>query len=330
MPLEWIEATIDTAHESLDIVCARLSAMGIEQLCIEDEIEFRCLLEKKKPSWELVDPELEAQIDGVCRVTFYLPDGSEDILHGVRGMLSSLPNSCPGVDAGPLTIQIRSVREEDWAENWKKHFRPIPVGKRLLVQPAWEAPIPAGGRTVFLNDPGVSFGTGEHETTRMCLEQVDRLVTGGERVLDVGCGSGILSICALLLGADKADAVDIDPQAVAATLRNAQTNGLDAVSYRAHVGDLRDPPAAGHAWLGTYQLILVNIVADTIVALLPILSERLAPGGRIILSGIIESKSKTVLRAFSDIGLCLEDEKIINNWCCYVARKRSRTSLSQI
>ena len=322
MPLDWMEISIDTTHKGLENVCARLSMLGIDSLCVQDETEFQDFIEKTIPAWESVTSELRELLRGLCRITFYLPFDGDILLEDVRKALISLPNDCPGTPFGLLDPRVRTVQEEDWAENWKQYYKPVYVGNRLLVQPAWKPLTKMEERTVFLNNPGMSFGTGEHETTLMCLEKIERLITGGERVLDVGCGSGILSICALLLGAAEADAVDIDPLAVATANQNAQINGLDRRRYRAALGNLLQTESA-QAWPGPYQMILANIVTDVIVALCPLFSDRLAAGGVLVISGVIELKREEILRALTKANLCMEEEVSLRGWCCFTARKFS-------
>jgi len=321
MPLEWMEITIDTVHEGLETVCARLAALGIEGLCVQDETEFQALWGRTGSDWELVDPALRAHMKGLCRITFYLPSDAAETLRRVRRSLDELPEECPGVPTGSLALSVNSLREEDWAENWKQYYKPVPIGKRLLVQPAWEPLADTEERTVFLNNPGMSFGTGEHETTRLCLEQIERLVAGGERVLDVGCGSGILSICAVLLGASRADALDIDPQAVSASRQNAHANGLDEGRFLAAVGNLLEP-GQKEDWPGPYELITANITADVLTALCPALAGRLAEDGTLVLSGVIDHRRDDVARAIGAAGLCGESETSLRGWYCFTAHKQ--------
>ena len=318
--MKWIEISIDTVHEGLDTVCARLSMLGIDSFCVQDETEFQAHWEKTEQNWELVDSDLLTHMKGLCRITFYVRSEAYEILDAVRRMITSLPGDCPMMPLGTLALSENLLSEEDWAENWKQYYKPLPIGKRLLIQPAWQPLSDAEGRAVFLNNPGMSFGTGEHETTRLCLEQIEQLVTGGELVLDVGCGSGILSICALLLGAAQAHAVDIDPYAAAAARKNAEANGLDDGTYRTYTGNLLDP-AHTDSWPGPYQLIAANITADVLIALCPLLAVRLAPDGVLVLSGVIGGKKDDVVHAIEDAGLHLEEESAKRDWCCFIVRR---------
>lgn len=319
--MDWMEIAIDTAHGGLETVCARLTALGIDGLCVQDEAEFRAFWGRTASDWELVDPALRNHMKGLCRILFYLPADAEETLLAVRRTLASLPSDCPETPLGALGLHVGRLREEDWAENWKQYYKSVPIGERLLVQPSWEPPPDGENRVVFLNNPGLSFGTGEHETTRLCLEQIERLIVGGEHVLDVGCGSGILSICALLLGAAMADALDIDPQAVSAARQNAGSNGLDGGRYRVGRGNLLEPAYTG-AWLGPYHLITANITADVLAALCPALAGRLASGGVLVLSGIIEQSRECVVRAIDAAGLRRSAETSLRGWHCFTAYKQ--------
>ncbi|MDR3207906.1 MAG: 50S ribosomal protein L11 methyltransferase [Oscillospiraceae bacterium] len=320
--MEWWEIAVDTAHDGLDAVCAKLAGLGIDSFSVQDGAAF-AEDRRTAPDWELVDESLCARMEGLCRIAFYLPAGQDETVRAVRNALDALPAEYPGLPFGPLRVEMTALREEDWADGWKQYYKPLPIGRRLLIQPEWEPLGDTQGRVVFRNNPGMSFGTGEHETTRMCLQELDRLVSGGETVLDVGCGSGILSICALLLGAESADAMDIDPNAVAVARRNAADNGFAPDRYRAAPGNLLEP-AHSDAWPGPYQLILANLVADLVIALAPTLARRLASGGRLIASGVIGPRRDEVVAALEAAGLRLEGESELRDWRCFVAGPVSR------
>jgi ribosomal protein L11 methyltransferase len=315
--VEWWEIAVDTAHSGLDVVCAKLAGLGVDSFSVQDGVEF-AEDRRTAPAWELLDESLCARMEGLCQLTFYLPQGQEEVLRAVKAVLAAMPSEYPELPLGPLSVRVAALREEDWADAWKQYYKPLRIGRRLLIQPEWEPLGDAEDRVVFRNNPGMSFGTGEHETTRMCLEALDELVSGGEAVLDVGSGSGILSICALLLGAESADAMDIDGRAVAVAQQNAADNGLGADRYRAAVGNLLEP-ACGDAWPGPYQLILANLVADLIIALAQALARRLAPGGRLVASGVIGARRHEVTAALEAVGLRPERETELRDWRCFVA-----------
>ncbi len=316
--MEWIEAAIDTTHEGVEYICARLSSRGIEALCIQDGVEFEAHMQKTAPAWELVDEELRARMADLCRVTFFVPAHESEVLCTLQNELYLLPADCPNIALGDLVLRTTKVNEEDWANNWKQYYKPLAIGQRLLVQPAWEHVSNPENRVVFYNNPGMSFGTGEHETTRMCLEQIERLVLGGERVLDIGCGSGILSICALLLGAASAEAYDIDPLATKMTAQNVDLNAMEPERFHVQTANLLDT-AVAEKQTGTFDCIFANIVADVVIALVPLIKNWLAPGGVLIASGIIDFRCEEVVQVLCQHEIEVRLDVSRNGWHCLTA-----------
>lgn len=307
--MEWLELTIDAPAGNLALVTERLSALGITDLVIEDEAEFLAFLEANRAAWDYVDEALREAMHNVSRVTFYLeatPEG-ETRLHSLRSAL-------------PWYISARRIKEEDWANNWKKYYRPIPVGERLLVVPEWET-IDPGARIPLRLDPGLIFGTGTHPTTRLCLEAIERLARPGQTVLDLGCGSGILSIAALLLGAKHVTACDIDPKASDVVYSNAALNSISDDALTVHCGDVLAPGALGDRLGETrYDLILANIVADVIIALSAHVTPWLAPGGRFVCSGIIDGRETEVEQALKAHGLTVLERHKDGDWHSFIAK----------
>ena len=213
-------------------------------------------------------------------------------------------------------LDTRAVKEADWANNWKQYFRPLPVGKRLLICPSWETADPQG-RTVLTIDPGMAFGTGGHDTTRLMLESMEPYITGQTDVLDVGCGSGILSIAALLLGAKSAVGVDIDATAVKTAIENGRLNGMEEPRYHMTVGNLAD------AVDGTYSVVVANIVADAIKLLSPDVPRFLAPGGVYLVSGIIDTREADVTEALTACGFAIVERKERGGWLCLTTKRAS-------
>ncbi len=214
----------------------------------------------------------------------------------------------------PNEVLAETVREEDWANNWKKYFKPLPVGERLLICPSWETAENPEGRMVLSIDPGMAFGTGGHDTTRLVLETLERHITPGCGFLDIGCGSGILSIAACLLGAGSAFGVDIDPLAVRTAVENGALNGLTEPCYTIVKGDLADKVT------GQYPVVAANIVADAIIALSPAVPAFLIPGGVYIVSGIIDSREQDVLDALDKLGFAVAERHEHGGWLCMVCR----------
>lgn len=217
-----------------------------------------------------------------------------------------------GIDS---SVDTNAVREEDWANNWKQYFKPLPVGEKLLICPSWESVEDLAGRALLSIDPGMAFGTGGHDTTRLVLETLEQYIRPGDAFLDVGCGSGILSIAACLLGAGSALGVDIDALAVKTAQENGERNGLTPPQYRMTVGDLtRDVT-------GQYPVIAANIVADAIIALSPAVPALLAPDGVYIVSGIIDVREADVQRALADCGFTVTERREHGGWLCLVCRR---------
>ncbi len=304
--MEWLECTVPAGRDP-DSVCDALSALGVEGMSVEDEGEFRAFLENNREYWDYVDEELEARFAGVSRVKFWLPldAGGEAQLRLVR-------------EAG-FAPEVRPIADEDWENNWKQYYRPIPVGKKLVVVPAWED-VPADGRLPLRLDPGLIFGTGSHPTTRMCLEALEGVSAPDARVLDLGCGSGILSIGALVLGCREAVGCDIDDKAPYVAAENAALNGLGSDRCRFLAGNILTDRRLQKK-LGTgYEIVLANIVSDVIIPLAPIARGFLAGGGVFITSGIIEGRQAEVRGALEAAGFRVDEHKAQEDWHCFVCR----------
>ena len=212
-------------------------------------------------------------------------------------------------------VDANNVREEDWANNWKKYFKPLPVGEKILICPSWETAENPDNRAVLSIDPGMAFGTGGHDTTRLVLETLEKYVTDGVDFLDVGCGSGILSIAACLLGAGRALGIDIDALAVKTAIENGELNGLAAPKYEIRLGDLaRDVD-------GKFPVIAANIVADAIIMLSPAIPALLAQDGVYIVSGIIDTREQDVLAALDNCGFAVIERREHGGWICLVTKK---------
>lgn len=216
-----------------------------------------------------------------------------------------------GIDSQVVTS---AISEEDWANNWKQYFKPLKVGNRLLIRPTWETVDNADGRTVLDIDPGMAFGTGGHETTRLVLEAMEAFITDDTALLDVGCGSGILSMAGLLLGAKSALAVDIDALAVKTAIENGERNGLTPPAYTVVQGDLVDKVD------GQFDVVLANIVADAIIMLSPAVKPFVKPDGVYIVSGIIDTREAEVVEALTACGFAIETRYEARGWLCLVCR----------
>lgn len=213
-----------------------------------------------------------------------------------------------GID---YAIDRKLCRNEDWENNWKKYFKPTPVGEKILIRPIWEEEYEANGRVVLNLEPGLAFGSGTHDTTRLCLETLEKYVTEGCSVLDVGCGSGILSVAAMLLGAGHAEGVDIDPHAVKTAAENAANNGFHEPDITYIEGNLTDKIS------GKFDVVVANIVADIIITLSADVRNFMKPGAVFITSGIIAPREDEVLAAFAANGFTVIDRHESGGWLCF-------------
>ena len=291
--MEWLEMKIDTSHAGLDPVCAMLEQQGVTGLMIDDETDFQDFLEHNRQYWDYVDEELLAEKRGVSRVTFYLErnENALSTIAAVRMAMSAMKKAHP--EYAPLRLTIDNVADADWENNWKQFYKPMEIGDRLLVVPEWEQASDPQRITLRLN-PGLTFGTGSHATTRLCLQALDTHIHGGERVLDLGCGSGILSIAALLLGADHAVACDIDEKCMDVAYENAALNGVGRDRYTVRWGDVVTDQALRQELGGPYDVVVANIVADVIKALASTVRPLVKEGGIFLCSGIIDDRAEEV------------------------------------
>ena len=306
--MRWIEAAIQSTAGEIDALCERLEALGIEGISIEDETDFHTFLEENRQYWDYVDESLSQKYAGVSRVKFYLADDADgrETLQRVRRALGR-------------EIETAAVEDEDWENNWKQYYEPIPVGQRLLVVPEWQSAV-SPGRTVLRLDPGIAFGTGSHPTTKLTLAELETVAGPGKRALDLGCGSGILGIAALLLGCESVVGCDIDPKSPGAAARNAALNGIGEERYRAYAGDLLADESLRRR-LGTgYDIVLANIVADVIIPLSGFARRFLAENGVFICSGIIDDRCAEVEAALRRGGFALLRHTREEEWNCYVCK----------
>ncbi len=317
--MNWLALHIETNHTGLEAVETMLSALGIDGVVIDDETEFQDFLENNHQYWDYVDEELEARMHGASRVTFYLSADEEGFakMGEVRIALQALKDSRS--DCGTLLMTMDDLQDADWENNWKQYYKPMEIGQRLLVIPQWEQADPAG-RVPLILDPGLTFGTGSHATTQLCLTALEQAVHGGERVLDLGCGSGILSIAALKLGAAHAVAVDIDGKCLDVAYENAALNGIGKDTYTVKVGDVLGDATLRAELGGGYHIVLANIVADVIIGLAPMVRSLLAPGGLFLCSGIIDDRADEVAQRLREAGLTITETRSDDGWFAYTCR----------
>ncbi len=317
--MEWLEMKIDTSHAGLDPVCAMLEQQGVTGWMIDDETDFQDFLEHNRQYWDYVDEELLAEKRGVSRVTFYLErnENALSTIAAVRIAMSAMKKAHP--EYAPLRLTMDNVANADWEYNWKQFYKPMEIGDRLLVVPEWEQASDSQRITLRLN-PGLTFGTGSHATTRLCLQALDAHIHGGEKVLDLGCGSGILSIAALRLGAASAFACDIDEKCVDVAYENAALNNITRDTYTVRWGDVLHDQQLRTEMGGGYDMVVANIVADVIMGLSGSVRDFLKPGGLFLCSGIIDDRAEEVLQKLKSDGWDVIEQRSSEGWFSYLSR----------
>ena len=317
--MEWLELNIDTSHAGLDAVTELLEQQGVTGVIIDDENDFKDFLEHNRQYWDYVDEALLQEKTGVSRVTFYLErnEAALDVIARVRMAMSDLKKARP--ECGPLLLTIDNVADADWENNWKRFYKPMEIGSRLLVVPEWEEAADPERVKLVLN-PGLTFGTGSHATTRLCLQALDTHIHGGERVLDLGCGSGILSIAALRLGAEYAFACDIDEKCVDVAYENAALNGIGRTHYTVRWGNVLTDDALRQEMGGGYDIVVANIVADVIMGLSGSVWGFLKPEGLFLCSGIIDDRAQEVRDKLKADGWDVIEQRQSEGWYSFLCR----------
>ena len=309
--MAWLEITVNTAADTVDTVAARLTARGFSDLVIEDQEEFETFLEENRAYWDYIDEDFQQKLKGLSRVKLYLEDTDGAGLARLRDTVSDLG----------LTMQAAPLPDTDWEESWKDSYPPQPVGKTLVVLPYWLEDTDTDRKKIIL-DPGLTFGTGAHPSTQMVMEVMEETVRPGFRCLDLGSGSGILSITALRLGAESAVGVDIDPKAEDIARENAAYNGFSAPAFTALTGNVTgDKTLMRRLAEQTYDLLLVNIVADVIIGLSPVLPDFMTEQTVLICSGILDSRLADVTDALEAAGLTVTAIRSKEEWRCVTAKK---------
>ena len=318
--MRWNKYTLTTTAEAEDMISSMMMEAGIEGIEIEDKVP----LSESDKSQMFVDilPEGPAD-DGVARISFYLEPDQDNaaILAAVEEGLEEIRSW--GVDVGTGTIEASQTEDKDWINNWKQYFHQFYVDD-ILIKPSWEEVKPEDREKLLIQiDPGTAFGTGMHETTQLCIRQLKKFVKPGMEILDVGTGSGILSIAALKLGAKFACGTDLDPCAITAVKENMEVNGVEADKYTVMLGNIIDDKAVQEAvGYEKYDMVVANILAEVLVPLTPVILAQMKPGALYITSGIIDDKEETVVKAVKAAGLEVLEVNHQGEWVSVTARKR--------
>ncbi len=313
--MDFLQTDVYTESKAVDVLVMQLSELGITGFVIHDSADFDEFLNDKNANWDYVDDDLMGLKTVPTHITLYLQDNAQGLetLAELKGALAELHAKDPDF-YGSLEIHIDSVREEDWANNWKQYYKPFNVGKKLTVKPSWESVDPADGRKILEIDPASSFGTGQHHTTKMVMELLEEVINGGEKMLDLGCGSGILSIAGLLLGADNVVMADVFENAVNTAAENVRKNGFDDSRFSAYRGNIIDDRPLREKIGAGYDIITANIVADVIIAMSGLFGGFLKPEGTLIVSGIIDERLDEVLAALTSAGFSVKTRKNAEGW----------------
>ena len=318
--MKWNKFTLKTRSEVEDIVISTLADVGIEGVEIQDK---QPLTESDKQQMFVdIMPDIPDD-DGIAYLNFYLDvdEDKEKVLADVRAALAEMQEF---LDLGECTITESETEDKDWINNWKQYFKQFYVDDILII-PSWEEVKPEDRDKMIIHiDPGTAFGTGMHETTQLCIRQLKKYVTKDTELLDVGTGSGILSIIALKLGARHAVGTDLDPCAIDATYENMENNGVSRDKYEVMIGNIiNDKEVQDKVGYECYDIVAANILAPVLVELTPVIVNQLKPGGIYITSGIIDDKEEMVKEAVAKAGLELLEVTHQGEWVCVTARKNA-------
>jgi len=311
--MAWLEITLDTVSEKIESVAAQLTAQGFAELVMEDQAEFESFLDENRAYWDYIDEDLQQKLQGLSHIKLYLEDTDTAALSRLEAAAARMG----------LPMEVKTMAETNWEESWKDNYPAVEVGENLIVVPYWAAD-ETGGRTPVILDPGLTFGTGAHASTQMVMEFMETCVEPDFRCLDLGSGSGILSIAALRLGAGSAIGVDIDPKAESIARENAAYNGFAAPEFTALTGNVTEDTALmGRLQQQEYDLVLVNIVADVIIGLAPVLPAFLSSHSILLCSGILDVRLGDVVCALEQAGLEIVEIKSKEDWRSIRAKRRS-------
>lgn len=306
----WIEVKIVTTSEAVEPVTGIFYGLDVKGVAIEDP---RDILEREQGplSWDFADINIfeYGKDAAVVKGYFSLEDNIEDVVKYIEEKLNELKEM--NIDIGQGKVEAKTVNEEDWANNWKKYYKPTKIGKNIVIKPIWEEYAKESDELIIEMDPGMAFGTGTHETTRMCIEALEKYVTKDTTVFDIGTGSGILAITAAKLGAKEVVGVDLDPVAVDSAKNNVEFNNLNNIKILE--GNLMDVVE------GTAEVVVANIIAEVIIFLCEDVKKFLKPDGLFIASGIIKDRKDDVVSKLESVGFNIIEVNTLGEWVCVVA-----------
>ena len=316
--MKWIRFTIDTHVDAVDMLSYMLDEIGVEGIEIEDHLPLSEEDKKKMFVDILPDPE---DNDNTAKVHFYMEPEQcdpEKMILQVQDLLQEVKEFC---EIGKGTVSLSETEDKDWINNWKTFFKPFRAADHIVIKPTWEEYTKERDEDILIEiDPGIAFGTGSHETTKLCIQALDKYVKPGDSVLDVGCGSGILSIASLKLGASHATAIDIDENAMKSAAENMEVNHIAPENYSLFYGNLLDDPELKEKAGTGHDIIIANILADVIMPLTGIIRPHLKKGGLYITSGIIDMKEAEVYDTLLENGFDILHIEHMKEWCCFIAR----------
>lgn len=315
--MKWKKYTIQTTTQAEDFVSSMLADLGVEGVQIEDNVPLSA--EEKEKMYIDILPELPPD-EGIAWLSFFLEDG-DDYATLLKQVEEELENLRQFVEIGAGTITQGETDDKDWLNNWKQYFRPFVI-EDILIKPTWETVSETENyRNIIEIDPGTSFGTGKHETTQLCIRQLCRYMKPGDKVLDVGCGSGILTLVSLKLEAGSVTGTDIDPLCITSTLDNMKVNCLPEKKCSIYQGNLIDDVRLQEEIGGDYDIVVANILADIIIPLTPVIPDKMKQGGIYITSGIIDFKEEAVKEAVLEAGLTILEINHQGEWVSITAQK---------
>lgn len=315
---EWIEVHIKTSTVGIEFVCSRLMDIGINGFAIEDAEDFQEFLDDKNGNWDYIDDDLLNMKNCESKVIVYVQNDSlaSENINSIKTVLKSLKDSDRSGEYGELSIELKNIAEEDWANNWRKFFKPMTIGDKLLIKPSWEKADTNESRKILEIDPASSFGTGQHDTTQLCLENLEKNIHTGDRILDLGCGSGILGIAGMLLGACWLTAVDIDNNAVKTAGENIHKNNISNACFQTLCGDITTDSELRDKIGGGFDVVIANIVSDILIAMSGYFKGFLAKDGVLIISGIIKQRKDEVIGIIENCGFKRNRLLDSEEWVC--------------